>query len=327
VRRREFIALLSGAAAACPLAARAQQGAIPMIGFLHSGAPEPNANRVAGFRKGLGEAGFVEGRNVAIVFRWADGRNDRLPELAADLIRRQVAVIATLSSSVATAAATAATKAIPIVSTFGSDPIAHGLVASLNRPGGNATGISTLNAELTAKRLGLLRELTPQAAIISVLHNPTNPGLDEVSRDLQATARTLGVQLRVVLASTDRGIDAAFADPALKAGGALLVSTDPFFFIRRAQIVALAARHAVPVIYYDRQFADSGGLMSYGTNIVSTWEQAGIYVGRILKGEKPADLPVAQATKFEMVINRKTAKALGLDIPDRLLALADEVIE
>jgi putative ABC transport system substrate-binding protein len=325
-KRREFITLL-GAAAVWPLAARAQQSPMPVIGFLHGGTAEQNANRVIGFRKGLSEAGFVEGQNVTIEFHWADGQNDRLPELATDLIRRRVAVIATLSSNLAAVVAKAGTTTIPIVFTVGADPVEMGLVASLSRPGGNVTGISTLNAELTAKRLGLLHELAPQAANISVLLNPTNPSAEPASRDLQATARTLGLQINVVHASNDREIDVAFADLALKAGSALLVSTDPFFFIRRAQLVALAARHAVPTIYYDREFTDNGGLVSYGTSVGGAWEQAGIYVGRILKGEKPADLPVAQATKFEMVINLKTAKALGITMPNTLLSLADEVIE
>jgi putative ABC transport system substrate-binding protein len=326
MKRRAFITLLGGAAVAYPLAARAQQS-MPVIGFLHSGAPGPNANRVAGFRKGLSEAGFVEGQNLAIEYRWADGQAARLPEMAADLIRRQVAVIVTLSSQPATLVAKAATATIPIVFTWPGDPVDTGLVASLNRPGGNATGISTLNAELAAKRLGLLRELVPKADAISALLNPTNPEADAVSRDLQATAHTLGVQFRVLHAGTDPEIDAAFATLAAKPGGALLVNADPFLFIRRAQITALAARHAVPAIYYDREFAVSGGLMSYGTDLPTAWGQAGNYVARILKGEKPGDLPVAQPTKFELVINLKTAKALGLEVPPKLLFTADEVIE
>jgi putative ABC transport system substrate-binding protein len=246
--------------------------------------------------------------------------------LAADLIRRQVAVIVTLSSQPATLVAKAATTTIPIVFTWPNDPVETGLVASLNRPGGNATGISTLNEELAAKRLGLLRELVPNAAI-SVLLNPTDPSAEKMSRDLQATGRALGVQLQVLYAGTEREIEAAFATFASKSGGALLVNADPFLFIRRAQITALAARHAVPAIYYDREFAVSGGLMSYGTDLPSAWGQAGYYVARILKGEKPAELPVVQPTKFELVINLKTAKALGLQMPSNLLFTADEVIE
>jgi putative ABC transport system substrate-binding protein len=250
-----------------------------------------------------------------------------LPELADDLVRRQVAVIVAVSSQPATLAAKAATATIPIVFTWPGDPVAAGLVASLNRPGGNATGIATLNDELAAKRLGLLRELAPKAAPISVLFNPADPSAEAMSKDLQARARALGVQLQLLYAGTDREVDAAFATLASKSGGALLVNADPFFFIRRAQITALAARHAVPAIYYDREFAVSGGLMTYGTDLPSVWGQAGNYVARILKGEKPAELPVAQPTKFQLVINLKTAKTLGLAVPPTLLATADEVIE
>ncbi len=300
---------------------------MPVIGFLHSGAPGPNATRLAGFRKGLSSAGFVDGQNVTIEFHWAEGKNDRLPQLAADLVRRQVAVITTLSDGQAALAAKAATITIPIVFQVGSDPVAMGLVASLNRPGGNATGISSLSSEITAKRLGLLREMVPQAAVISALVNPGNPSAKVVARDLEETARTSGVQIQLLPTSDDREIEAAFANLAQKPGAVLLVSNDPFFFIRGAQIAAQAARHAVPAIYYERRFAEQGGLMSYGTNSPRTWELGGSYVGRILKGEKPADLPVVQAPVFELVINLKTAKALGLTVPDRVLALADEVIE
>jgi putative ABC transport system substrate-binding protein len=329
MKRRGFITLLGTALAigsVWPRAGRAQP-AMPVIGFLHSGTSEQNANRLVGFRKGLGESGLVEGRNVAIEFRWADGQNARLPELAADLVRRQVAVIVALSSQPATLAAKAATTTIPIVFTWPGDPVEIGLVASLKRPGGNATGISTLNAELAAKRLGLLHELVPKAAPISVLLNPTDPIAQETWKELLGTAGRLGVQLQALYAGTDREIDAAFTTLASKSGGALLVNADPFLFIRRAQITALAARHAVPAIYYDREFAVSSGLMTYGTDLPSMWKQAGHYVARILKGENPAELPVAQPTKFELVINLKTATALALDIPPTLLALADEVIE
>ena len=327
MKRREFITLLGGAAVSWPLAARAQPSAKPVIGFLHSGTAEQNANRLVGFRKGLSDSGFVENQNLAIEYRWAGGQNDRLPELAADLVQRQVAVLVAVSSQPATLAAKAATGTIPIVFTWPGDPVAAGLVASLNRPGGNATGIGTLNDELAAKRLGLLRELVPKASPISVLFNPADPSAEAMSRDLQARARALGVQLQLLYAGTDRDIDEAFATLASKSGGAVLVNADPFFFIRRAQITALAARHAVPAVYYDREFAVSGGLMTYGTDLPSAWGQAGHYVARILKGEKPAELPVAQPTKFQLVINLKTAKALGLDLPSNLLFTADEVIE
>jgi putative ABC transport system substrate-binding protein len=310
---------------AWPLAARAQQAG-PVIGFLHSGTAEQNANRLKGFLNGLSTAGFVEGQNVSIEYRWANGQADKLPELAADLVRRQVAAIVAVSSQPATLAAKAATSTIPIVFTWPGDPIAAGLVASLNRPGGNATGIGTLNDELAEKRLGLLRELVPHAAPIFVLFNPADPSANAMSKDLQAHARTLGVQLQLVYAGSDSEIDEAFAKLG-KPGGALLVNADPFFFIRRAKITALAARHTIPAIYYDREFAVSGGLMTYGTSLPVMWGQVGLYVARILKGEKPGDLPVAQPTKFEMVINLKTAKTLGLFVPDRLLVLADEVIE
>jgi putative ABC transport system substrate-binding protein len=325
MRRREFVILLGGAMAA-PLAARAQQ-ATPVIGFLHSGTAEQNANRLVGFQKDLADAGFVDGKNLTIEYRWANGQASQLPELAADLVRREVSVIVAVSSQPATLAAKAATSSIPIVFTWPGDPVAAGLARSLNRPGGNATGIGTLNDELAAKRLGLLRETVPQATPISVLFNPADPSAEAMSKDLQTHARKLGVQLELVYAGSDSEIDAAFASLASKPGGALLVNADPFFFIRRTRITALAARHKIPAVYYDREFAVGGGLMTYGTNLPTMWGQAGSYVARILKGEKPGDLPVAQPTKFELVINLKTAKALGLAMPDRVLALADEVIE
>jgi putative ABC transport system substrate-binding protein len=326
MRRREFIRLFGCAAAVWPFSARAQQ-ARPVIGFLHSGTPEQNANRLVGFRKGLSDAGFVENDNVVVEYRWAGGQNQRLPELAADLVRRHAAVIVAVSSQPATLAAKAATTTIPIVFTWPGDPVAAGLVASLNRPGGNATGIGTLNDELAAKRLGLLRELVPKAAPIFVLFNPADPSAEAMSRDLETRARALGVELHLLYAGTDRDIDAAFATLGSKPGGALLVNADPYFFIRRAQITALAARYAVPAIYYDREFGVSGGLITYGTDLPSAWGQAGNYVARILKGEKPAELPVAQPTKFQLIVNLKTAKALGLEVPPRLLFTADEVIE
>ena len=325
MRRRDFITLVGGGAVAWPLVAHAQQAAMPVIGFLHSGSPEPNARRLAGFRKGLSDAGLVEGKNVAIEFRWAQGKDDRLPELAAELIRQRVAVIATLSSTTAAVAAKAATSTIPIYFLIADPPVELGLVTSLNRPGGNATGITTLAAELAAKRLSLLRELVPQAASMAALIKPSHPSAKPVTQSLQATARTLGVQLNVLEASSDHEIEAAYA--ALKPRAALLVATDPFFFVRRAQLVALSARHAVPTIYDSREFAEAGGLMSYGPNHVNLWAQAGTYVARILKGEKPSDLPVTQAALFEMVINLKAAKPLGVAVPPSMLALADEVIE
>jgi putative tryptophan/tyrosine transport system substrate-binding protein len=325
MKRREFMTLFGGAALAWPLAARAQLPAMPVIGFLHSGSPEPNTRRVAGFRRGLSEAGLVEGKNVAIEFCWAQGKDDRLPELAADLIRQRVAVIATLSSTAAAVAAKAATSTIPIYFLIADPPDELGLVASLNRPGGNATGITTLAAELASKRLSLLHEIVPKAAGMAVLLKPSHPSAKAVTASLQATARTLGVQLDVLAASDDREIEQAYV--ALKPGVALLVATDPFFFVRRAQLATLSTRHAVPTIYDSRESAEAGGLMSYGPNHVRLWEQAGTYVARILKGEKPSDLPVMQAAIFETVINLKAAKPLGLAVPPPMLALADEVIE
>ena len=325
MKRREFITLVGVAAASWPFAGPAQQASMPVIGFLHSASLEPNAKRLAGFRKGLRDAGFVEGQNVAIEFRWASGQNARLPQLAADLVSKSVAVIATLSSTPATLAAKAATSTIPIFFLIAEDPVELGLVASLNRPGGNATGISSQNVELVAKRLSLLREVAPRADNIAALLNSSNPNAKPVSKMLQAAAATLGAQLKVLEASSDSEIEMAFA--SLKPGSVLLVGTDPSFFARRASLVALAARHAVPTMYDNRESPDVGGLMSYGQNTESSWEQAGRYVARILKGEKPADLPVAQPTKFEFVINLKTAKALGLDVPPSMQARADELVE
>jgi putative ABC transport system substrate-binding protein len=327
LRRRDFISLLGGAAAAWPLAARAQQPAMPVIGFLHSGSPEPIASRVAAFRKGLGEAGYVEGQNVAIEFRWAAGQDDRLPDLAADLIRRQVAVIATLGSTPAALAAKAATTTIPIVFLVGNDPVALGLVASLSRPDSNATGVNVQLVDLVTKRLGMLREIAPGFNHFVALVNPNTAFTDAVVKNLQASASALGLPIEILRASIGREIDAAFANLLQKPGGALLVGPDPFFVNRRAQIVTLAARHAVPTIYGTRDFAEAGGLMSYGPNLADAYQQTGIYVGRVLKGEKPADLPVVQPTKFELVINLNTARALGIAIPPTLLATADEVLE
>ena len=327
IGRRKFLATLGGAAAAWPLAARAQQAAMPVIGFLQSGSPEPNVNRVAGFRKGLGEAGYVEGKNVAIEYRWAESRYDRLPAMAADLASRKVAVIAAPASTPAALAAKAATTTIPIVFAVGSDPIAMGLVASLNRPGSNATGVSFQTVELMAKRLGMLRELAPGANHFVALVDPNTAYTEAEVKDLQASASALGLPIEILRASTGREIDAAFAKLVQNPGGALLVGPDTVFTNRRAQIVTLVTRHAVPAIYYAREFAEIGGLMSYGPNIVNVYQQTGIYVGRVLKGEKPADMPVEQPTKFELVVNLNTARALGTAIPNTLLAIADEVIE
>jgi putative ABC transport system substrate-binding protein len=326
LRRRDFIAALGGAAA-WPLAARAQQRAMPVVGYLLAGTPEANVGRVAAFRRGLGEVGYVEGLNVAIEYRWGQNQPDRLAELAADLVRRRVSVIATVPSTQAALAAKAATKTVPIVFAVGSDPIALGLVASLNRPGGNATGISFQSLELVAKRLGQLRELAPAATRFVALVNPNAAFADTVVRDLQTSAQSLGLSVEVLRAGTVREIDAAFGDLVQSPGIALLISPDEFLVSRRAQIVTLAARHALPTTYPVREYSDIGGLMSYGPNIENACQQAGVYAGRILKGEKPADLPVQQPTKFELVVNLSTARALAIVIPNTLLALADEVIE
>jgi len=325
IQRREFVVTLGGMAAALPLAASAQQPAMPVIGVLHSGTPEQYANLMTAFRKGLSEAGYVEGQNVAIEFRWAAGQDDRLPELAADLIRRQVAVIATPASTTAALAVKAATTTIPVVFTTSGDPVALGLVASINRPGGNATGIIGLTVETMAKRLGLLRELVPQAARFVVIVNPNSPLTEVIVKDPDASG--LRQPVEILYAGTNLEIDAVFAQLAQKPGDALLISPDPFFVSRRAQLVTLAARHALPVIYPVREFVDIGGLMSYGPNFSNIVREAGVYTGRILKGEKPADLPVLQPTKLELVINLQATKLLGLAVPAALLALADEVIE
>jgi putative ABC transport system substrate-binding protein len=327
LRRREFVTALGGAAV-WPLAARGQQRAMPVIGLLNPGSPEAGAFLAPAFREGLSETGYVEGRNVAIERRFAQNEYNRLPELAADLVRRRVAVIVARGSTAAALAAKAATTTIPIVFATGADPVETGLVASLNRPGGNVSGVSSMSNDLAAKRLGLLHELLPGAARFAVLVNPNPPVLAEPTiNEVQAAGLIIRRQIEILTASNSREIDAAFATLVQKRVDALLITPDALFGTRRAQIVSLAARHAVPAIYTDRQYTEIGGLMSYASSIAERDRQAGIYTGRILKGEKPADLPILRATKFDFVINMQTARLLGLTVPPTLLAIADEVIE
>jgi putative tryptophan/tyrosine transport system substrate-binding protein len=328
LRRREFITLLGGAAAASyaswPLAVRAQQGAMPVIGFLHPSSPDPY--RVRAFQPGLKDVGVVEGENGAVEYRWADNRIDRLPALAAELVQRRFAVIAT-GGAPAVFAAKAATTAIPVVFVLGEDPVRLGLVGSLARPGGNLTGINFFAAELAAKRLELLREVVPAAVRIAVFINPTNPTTEAGLRDVEQAARGIGLQIQVFNVSSVHDIDTAFATLAIEKADALFVANDPIFIDRRVQLAQWAAHRSLPTIHQDRLFAEAGGLMSYGASVGDAWRQVGVYTGRILKGAKAADLPVVQSTKFELVINASTARMLGLTVPEKLLATADEVIE
>jgi putative tryptophan/tyrosine transport system substrate-binding protein len=326
MNRREFITLLGGGTVAGPLVARAQQPAIPVIGFLNPTSPDTVADRLRAFREGLKETGYVEGGNVAIEYRWAEGQYDRLPALAAELVRRQVAVIVAAQGG-STVLAAKATTTIPIVFLVGDDPVRLGLVSSLARPGGNLTGVNFLTGELGAKRLELLRALVPAAVRVAALVNPANPANESTLRDVVPAARAIGLQIQVFNASTSREINAAFANLVSERPDALFVGGDALFTSRRVQLATLAARHAVPAIYSARDYAEVGGLMSYGSNLTDAFRQVGVYTGRILKGAKPADLPVVQSSKFELVINAETARILGLNVPPTLLAVADEVIE
>jgi putative ABC transport system substrate-binding protein len=327
LNRRGLLILGAGAAITWPLAARAQKKAMPVIGFLSGSSAGPNAPFVAAFRQGLSETGYVEGQNLAVEYQWADGRYDRLPVMAADLVGHKVDLIAASGGPPSALAAKSATSTIPIVFVGGDDPVATGLVVSLARPGGNLTGVSMLTTELNSKRFELLSELVPQAGVIALLVNPNNSITEQIIRDVQDAARAKGVQLPILKASTEGEIDAAFASLVQLHADAFMVGSDAFFTSRREQIVALVSRHAVPTIYEWREYAAAGGLISYGTSVTAVYRQLGIYAGKILKGAKPADLPVQQPTTFELVINLKTAKALGLAVPQSLLARADEIIE
>jgi putative ABC transport system substrate-binding protein len=324
MKRRDFITLLGGAAA-WPLAARAQQSAMPVLGFLNSASPEAFPDRLRAFHRGLKDTGFVEGENVAIVYRWAENQFDRLPELAAELVRRRVAVIAV--NTPAALPAKAATTSIPIVFLISEDPVRAGLVASLARPGGNLTGVNLVSGELTAKRLELLRELVPSVARVAVIVSPVSLNAETTLRDVESAAHAMGLQTDILNASTSREIDAAFSSFAGRRPDAVFVASDPFFTSRRVQVANWATRHGIPMISSTREVAEAGGLISYGSNVVDASRQAGVYVGRILKSARPEDLPVVQSTKLELVINQQTARILGLGVPDKLLALADEVIE
>ena len=327
MRRREFISLIGGAAAVWPFAARAQQPTIPVIGFVNVTSPQSYSRQLSAFLRGLSEAGYVDGRNVRIEYRWAEGRSDLLPAMVADLVQRQVAVIAATTTPAALAAK-AATKSIPVVFETASNPVRLGLVASLSRPGGNITGVTQTNVEIAPKRLQLLHELIPDAGVIVLLVNPANPGLAETAtKEMQAAARTLGLELHIMNASNERDFDTVFSKLIQLRAGALVIGPDPFFTSQSDQLAALALRHSVPAVYEVREFAVAGGLLSYGADIIESYRLAGNYTGRILKGEKPADLPIQQVNKVEMVINLKTAKALGLNVPNTLIGRADEVIE
>jgi len=327
IQRRQFITLLGGAAA-WPLAARTQQRAMPVVGFVNPGSADVSADRVRAFRQGLSEAGYAEGRNVTVEYHWLDGQWDRMPAVVDDLVRRRVAVIATPAATTVAIATKAATATIPIVFGVGEDPVKHGLVASLARPGGNLTGINFFSQELDAKRLALLHELVPKGIRVAVLLNPAVPSNTETTlQQVQEAARAMGLQLQALYASTSREIDAAFATFGRERPDALFVSGESFFTSRRVQLANLAARDRIPAVYSGREYAAVGGLMSYGTNVADSFHHVGLYTGQILKGAKPADLPVVQATRFEFVINLQTARTIGLDVPPQLLALADEVIE